>query len=94
MRQVLSAVTYAKKRLFAFYIRQVYHRGVFLPYRIRAAAKYHGIVGRGVWRIVKRMYFAIYIELTHAARYQLRILRTEIENKYFVLHLNFFVSLV
>ena len=89
MSQVLCAVADAQQRQTTFDRRQIGLRGIFVPYG-KGTSRKNDAPHRSIQfrDLVERVDLAIDVEFTHAACDQLRVLRSEIQNDYFFLHLS------
>ena len=89
MSQVLCAVADAQQRQTTFDRRQIGLRGFLVPYG-KGTSRKNDAPHRSIQfrDLVERVDLAIDVEFTHAACDQLRVLRSEIQNDYFFLHLS------
>ena len=87
--EILCAIAYSEQRPAAADSGQVYLESLRVIYRIRASGKHHAddswVVGR---EFVVGINLAIRVQLTYTPCNKLRILRTEVENYDFFLHIS------
>ena len=93
LRDELCAIANAEQRQLPFDVRQIGNGSLFVAHRERTSAENHAFnVLTDGRNLIKRMDFAIDIQLAEAATNELRHLRAKVENENHFLHKNKFCA--